>query len=345
MYQMFCNVSLLYVGSLASWSNSSRRFEALTKICKAAAINTDPFLLPKYISGFQHHLNVGPGIYLLNKRIRRVTKEQQFDVIWVDNKTYLSARTFSYIRTHSSAKIVNLLTDDPFGKYSRSWPLFKKTIRHFDALFVQRQVNKEELLTKGAKKVEVCYRSFDPDFDRPLTLTEPEQNEYGAEVGFVGTYENVRAEFIAYLIKNGICVSVRGNDWPNGEHWNIIRPFYKGPSVFNDDYVKAINGLEIALHFLRHANRDEQDSRTFEIPACKKFMLAERSSVHSMLFKENEEAVFFSNKEELLEKVRFYLNDRKQRERIAQNGFNRCYTSGYTHSERMKTVLKSVLDY
>jgi spore maturation protein CgeB len=69
--------------------------------------------------------------------------------------------------------------------------------------------------------------------------------------------------------------------------------------VYEEEYIKTINGMEIALHFLRHGNRDEQDSRTFEIPACKVFMIAESSELHLQLFKENEEAVFFSSKKEL----------------------------------------------
>jgi hypothetical protein len=339
------NLSLLYIGSLASWSNSSRRYKALAQLSDAQALDTDPYLLLKYISGFQHHLNKGPGIYLLNRRIRKVVKEQPFDIIWVDNKAYLTTKTLVCIKEQQPVtKIVNLITDDPFGKFSRSWSLFKKTISHYDAFFVQRQVNQEEFLKQGAKKVELCYRSFDPDFERPVVLSEEERKLRGAAVGFVGTYENVRASFIAFLIENGIPVSVTGNDWPGGEYWEIIKPFYKGPSVYNDDYIKAINGLDIALHFLRHANRDEQDSRTFEIPACKRFMLAESSEVHTQLFKENEEAVFFSSKEELLEKVKQYLADPTGREQIALNGYNRCYNSGYTHLERMKTVLKLVME-
>lgn len=339
------NLRLLYIGSLASWSNSSRRYKALAQLSNAEALDTDPYILAKYISGFQHHINKGPGIYLLNRKIRKLVKKQQLDIVWVDNKSYLTTKTLDFIKKQqSSVKIVNLITDDPFGKFSRSWSLFKKAIRLYDAFFVQRRINIEELSMHGAKKVELCYRSFDPEFERPLILSEDETKLYGANVGFVGTYENVRASFIAYLIENGIPVSVTGNDWPDGQYWDIIKPYYRGPSVFNEDYIKAINGLDIALHFLRHANRDEQDSRTFEIPACKRFMLAERSEVHTQLFKENEEAVFFSSKEELLEKVKRFMADPAERERIALNGYNRCFKSGYTHLERMKTVLERIIE-
>ncbi|CAN5338999.1 hypothetical protein BH11BAC5_BH11BAC5_30210 [soil metagenome] len=338
-------IAVLYIGSMAAWCNSFRRYNALSAIYpQAVVINTDPYILPKYMSGFQHHLNMGPGIFLLNKKIRKATTDKKYDVVLVDNKTYLSVTTLQFIKQQCPAtKIVNLLTDDPFGKFSSSWGLQRKTAKYYDIIFVQRQVNIAEFKNVGAKRVEVCYRSFDPEFNRPILLEPEDEKRYGTSIGFVGTYEDIRATYIAYLIEQGIPVSVIGNDWPNGACWDIIKPYYRGPSVFEGEYVKSVNGMKIALHFLRHANRDEQDSRTFEIPSCKVFMLAERSALHLQLFKENEEAVFFTSKEELLEKVQMYMGDKAAREQIALNGYKRCFSDGYDHQSRMKSVMETVM--
>jgi hypothetical protein len=330
---------------MAEWCNSYRRYKALSVICpQSVVINTDPYILAKYVSGLQHHFNIGPGIHLLNREIRKTIKNKKYDVIWVDNKPYISRNTLLYIKNvQPSAKIVNLLTDDPFGKFARSWKLTKATADLYDMFFVQRKVNIEELKTVGAKNVVLCYRSFDPEFNRPIALEGRNLAFYNNPIGFIGTYENMRAQYIAYLIQNNIPVYVTGNDWPNGEYWDIIKPYYKGPSVYGDEYIKTINGMDIALHFLRHGNRDEQDSRTFELPACKVFMLAERSKLHLELFEENEEAVFFTSKEELLEKVKLYLSNKNERKRIAMNGYKRCLSSGYDHESRMRSVLHAIV--
>jgi hypothetical protein len=281
---------------------------------------------------------------MLNKKIREAVQKKRYDIVLVDNKPFLSAYTLRYIRKKQpSVRIANVLTDDPFGKFTRSWPLLKRTACLYDLFFVQRQVNVGELKRFGAKKVEICYRSFDPVYNRPMELDGKDKKEYQVQIGFVGTYENTRASYVAYLIQNNIPVWVRGNDWPGGEYRDVIKPFYKGPSVFEEEYIKAINGMEIALHFLRHGNRDEQDSRTFEIPACKIFMIAEKSLLHLQLFKENEEAVFFETKEELLEKVKFYRDNNEERERIAKNGYTRCISSGYDHRTRMEKVVQKIM--
>ena len=339
-------LSILYIGSLASWCNSLRRFKAIKEIVPDTdAINTDPYLLAKYISGFQHHLNLGPGVYLLNKKIKSSIKKKRYDIVFVDNKPYLSASTLRFIKQKQpNSRVANLLTDDPFGKFRRSWPRLKNTTSFYDIFFVQRQVNIKELKKRGAREVQICYRSFDPVFDRPAELSEEDKPEYDVSVGFVGTYENVRASYIAYLIQNNIPVWVRGNDWPGGEYWEIIKPFYKGPSVYEREYDKALNGLQIALHFLRHGNRDEQDSRTFELTARRVFMIAERSSIHKQLFEEDKEAVFFSTKEELLKKVKYYLTAPVERRQIAENGYRRCVESKYDHRSRMELVINTIMN-
>ena len=93
------DLSILYIGSLATWCNSLRRYKALKEIHPGTdAINTDPYVLARYISGFQHHLNFGPGIYLLNRKIRAALRTKRYEIILVDNEPFLSAKTLRLIK-------------------------------------------------------------------------------------------------------------------------------------------------------------------------------------------------------------------------------------------------------
>jgi spore maturation protein CgeB len=79
--------------------------------------------------------------------------------------------------------------------------------------------------------------------------------------------------------------------------------------------------------------------RTFEVPACKAFFLAERTAAHQELFEEGKEAEFFSSAEECADKVRFYLRADSERNRIAEQGYRRCLNSDYSlHSSVAKAV-------
>ena len=337
-------LDILYTGSLDPFSNSFRRYRTLEMLGhQTIGIDTDHFILGSLFTKIHYHLNIGPGIHSLNNQIIKTIKGHSIDLLLVDNKSYITKRTLTKIKSISpKTKIVNIITDDPGIGNKRSWRLALETAAFFDMHFVQRVPNIAELKSYGAKDVALCFRSYDPHFHRPIKLSPEENKVFHAAVGFIGTYEEDRESFIAYLIKNGIPVRVVGDSWAKGKYWNLVQPFYGGPSIYGEDYIRNINGMDIALHFLRKANRDEQDSRTFEIPACGKFMLAERSPLHTQFFVENEEAVFFDSKEDLLEKVKYYLLHEDERNRIAYNGMQRCKSSGYDHESRLKKVIDTI---
>jgi spore maturation protein CgeB len=71
-------------------------------------------------------------------------------------------------------------------------------------------------------------------------------------------------------------------------------------------------------------------------------MLAEKSDTHLSLFKDGSEAVFFSTKEQLLEKVKYYLQHETERKAIATAGLARCQQSGYSHEGRLSQVLHTI---
>jgi hypothetical protein len=339
-------LSILYIGSISFGETSYERMLAFKELgYEVTGLQSAPgkSIPARMISKLCRIIDISPDLSGLNSQIRKHCQQHHFDIIWVDKGLTVTASTLKFIKqVNPACQIVHLNPDDPFGKFRKGWSVFLKSIPFYDVHFVARTQNIEEFRQYGATRTIVYDRSFSPLLHKPLKLAEAEYAKYAARVGFVGMYAPEREKTIAYLIQRDIPVAVYGNDWPDKPYWNIIKPHYRGPSKFGSEYPKIINGMEIALHFLRKENRDEQDSRTFEIPACGTFMIAERTPKHESFFKENEEVVFFDSDETLFEKVSYYLNHPQEARKIAERGYRRCIDSGYDHKNRMQRLLNSL---
>jgi hypothetical protein len=337
-------MKILYAGELSSVEmNCFLRMKTLQKM----GYTIIPFDFYQYqakgLEGkIQFHFGWGRNIDKLNQDFIKLAQQTKPDLIWVDKGLYLKANTLLTVKKLISTKITHLVPDDPFGYNRKGWRIFYGAIPEYDLHFVKRPYNIVEYKQLGADKVFEYDHSFDPLVHKPMQLSSQEYEKYHAKVGFIGTWEVERADHILFLVENGINISIWGKYWNRYRYWNKLKPFYKGGEVYGSDYAKVLSGLDIALHFLRKANRDAQDSRTFEIPACGTFMLAERTYKHEQFFKANEEAVFFEDKEDLLQKILYYQEHETERKKIAQLGYLRCQTRGYDHENRLNSMLELV---
>src|SRR5262249_32018444 len=112
--------------------------------------------------------------------------------------------------------------------------------------------------------------------------------------------------------------------------------------VLGHVYANVLRESRVNLGFVSSSNLDEYTMRTFEIPACGAFMLAERTPTHLELFREGVEAEFFDSVSECAEKIRFYLRKEETRRRIADAGYRRCLADDYSLKGRMTEVLKKI---
>lgn len=126
-----------------------------------------------------------------------------------------------------------------------------------------------------------------------------------------------------------------------GIYWNrdrFLKKYYRG-FAYNDTFRKAHSGTKIGLCLVRKANRDGHTMRTFEIPACGAFLLAERTDEHLEFFDEDREAVFFGDENELTDKVHFYLDHESLRQKIIEASRTRMELNNYTYENRVRTII------
>lgn len=337
------NKIIYFIGSLFPGSTANHRLSAIKNIAHNV-YQTDQFVTHNKLLFFVDRFNKKIfantiNKFLLNRKIVGSVERILPDFVWIDKGLEVKPVTLKYIKsTNSKVKIIHYSPDDMMNPSNQSSD-YLKCIPLYDLHVTTKSYNIDELYELGAKQVLFENNCYAPDVHKPYNLTSEEIIKYSADVSFIGGPEKERADIINWLTDNGIKITIWGNNWQS--YLNKKQNIKINNGWFPDEeYSKIICATKINLAFLRKVNRDLQTTRTMEIPACGGFMLAEKTSEHSILFKENEEAVYFSDNKELKDKIEYYLKYEVERKKIARNGYKRCLTSNYDNLSMVKKVFK-----
>ncbi|MFC1488289.1 glycosyltransferase [Thermodesulfobacteriota bacterium] len=337
--------SILYVGTTWYGSTTVQRKRALEDIgCIIDTVDTGwrqkaPAIGRRIVRSFFRRTGYPLEMKNENQKIIDAVPQKRYDIVWVDKGLTIRPKTLDFIhRQQPQAVILSFSVDDMANPENQS-RYYLKCVPRYDLHVTTKTPNVSELKEFGAKHVFYIENGYDPHVHRPVEITEEDKKQYGAGIGFVGGYETARAESLLRLAEAGIPVRVWGNRWYMLKNRPTILRIEDRP-VFGDEYAKVLCATKINLAFLRKINRDQQTTRSIEIPACGAFMLAERTKEHQKLFKEDEEAVFFESDQELIEKIRHFLKATDERKRIARAGYTRCLENGYSNQKRLEPVLK-----
>jgi spore maturation protein CgeB len=338
-------MKILYIGNLTVGSTTEMRLRALQDLGHCVTTHDDlgpsrPYensVLYRAVRKFS-----GPWDFAgTNAAILSNLERAEFDVLWLDKALTVKRRTLEAVkRLRPRCKIVGFSPDDMYAAHNHS-RRFLSHLPLYDLFITTKSYGVDELKSLGCRHVEFIDNGFDIYTHRPIELTAEDHRKYDCDVGFIGTFEQDRANQMAWLGDNDIAVHVIGDDW---QRWSNPHPQVKlrHAAVYCDEYAKAICATKINLCFLRKINRDLQTTRSIEIPACGAFMLAERTDEHRALFEEGKEAEFFSSPAEMLEKARYYLAYPDERQRIAAAARERCVRGGYSYHDRMRELLSKI---
>jgi len=289
---------------------------------------------------FRHHIGCFPVIDNTgtNKHIIEAAERSEWDILWLDRALVVDKNTLERVRNRQpNCIIVGFSHDDMIQRHNQS-KQFLEHLKCYNAFYTTKSYNVKELERLGCKRCKFINNSFDPRTHR--------HHEGGKKtrysVGFVGHWEKEREQLFRILVDNGIKVHVWGGGWHNCrlKHKKFI---CHAEDVIGDAYAQTLCSIDINLCLLRKANRDLQTTRSIEIPACGAFMLGERTPEHQELFREGEEADFFDSAEELIHKIRFYLNNPDRLKQVALAGHSRCLIDRYSNQDRINDILDDLL--
>jgi spore maturation protein CgeB len=299
---------------------------------------------------------VGPVTRRVNQALLRALGEHQVDVLLCWRGANILPETLKAIRSrYPRCILVSYNNDDPFSplydsagaKFNqrRLWRLFKACVPHYDLHFVFRSINVAEMRQAGAKQVRVLMPYFMPELHHPVTLTAAEQAQFDCDVAFIGHYEpDGRERYLAALVQAGLKVKLYGNSkyWLSGALGDLADYFGEIREVRGADYVKALSGAKMCLCFLSKLNRDTYTTRCFEIPAVRQVLLSQRTDDLTRMFQEDQEAVYFSSPEELVQKALWLKSSPETARAIAQAGYDRVNADAHSVDGRMREFVAAV---
>lgn len=238
--------------------------------------------------------------------------------------------------------LFNYNPDNPFNTWhhgnSNSW--IRQSIPLYDAYFIWGKFLERPITKAGAKRFVYLPCCYDQKFNRPTTVTEMEIKMFGSDIVFIGSWDEEREGWLGHLLDYDL--KIWGNGWQKASA--AVQAKWMRREVVGDDFAKVCGAAKMVLNFVRKQNGPSHNMKTYEIPACRGFMLATRTEEQSALLKEGIEADYFSDDKELIGKINYYLIHDGERQKIAEAGYKKIINGANTYKDRANKILEVFKD-
>lgn len=294
----------------------------------------------------QNKYLMGPLLARINRDLLARVADVKPEMVFVYRGTHITAQTLREIRRkRPGVTLVGYNNDDPFSPMCPTWLWrhFLAGIPDYDLALAYRKANVEDFRAAGARRVELLRSWYVVERNHPTFLTDSDKQSYESDVVFVGHYEDDgRLEHLEAVAAAGYRLRIfgPGYDWdPVLKRSRVLAGHVPVRLVWGEDYNRALCGGKIALCFLSKLNRDTYTRRCFEIPATRTMMLAEYSPDLATLYSEGRDVELFRSTEELIGKVKFYLQHDDKRLAVADAGYESVMRDRHDVVSRMETVM------
>ena len=255
----------------------------------------------------------------MNKEIFQLAKSEDPDYILYNTyRDEISQKTLRKLN-QEGYKVVGWFSDDHwrFDNYS------KFVARN---LFCSITTDNEAVAKYKSNNLNVIKSQWaaNPKYYHPV----PSTNKY--DVTFVGQKYSPRDEIIEYLRRNCIPIETFGKGWGN------YVPFEEIVSLFSNSKIN----LNISASS-SDAKIKQIKGRVFEVPMCGGFLLTDYVDKLENYFDVGKEIVCYEDERDLVNKIKYYLINKKEREKIAMSGYHASLERNTWHS-RFRDIFKNL---
>jgi spore maturation protein CgeB len=191
-------------------------------------------------------------------------------------------------------------------------------------------------------KVPAAYlpEACNPAWHRPVQPNEEQMEHYGCDVAGMGTLHPYRAHFFEAFAATPYRVRIWGSV-VSGVKQSPSMAYFQRHYLGESDKALALNATKAFVDNMHFSEHDGVNNALFEAAGCGAFVLCDPKPTLQQSFRVDDEVVTFRSRDELLEKVRFYLREdgASERQRIRDNAWRRAHAE-HTYEHRLSAMLK-----
>lgn len=331
-------MNVLYIGHYDKGSTSGMRGEYLREILqpqkfKIANIDVPINSTSRILCSLGWRYKIGPFISNINNYILSViNNEWNYDLVWIDKGVFVKPGIIKKLREQSK-KIIHF-TPDPAFTYHRS-SFFYKAIQYYDACVTTKSFEEKAYIEAGTKQLIITTQGFKPELHKSYHSFEDKKG-----IVFIGHHEMNREKILTALLEKKYHITLAGIGWASfvDKNRNKDNLSYMGNGIFGKAYAKTISGGLLSLGLLSKIIPELHTTRTFEIPACGTALITERNEETQKIFTEAE-VLFFSNNQELIDKVEVAFSNVLMLKAVTENGMKKVREGGFDY----KTILQNII--
>jgi spore maturation protein CgeB len=294
----------------------------------------------------QNKFIIGPKIYKINNDLMSLCNSIKPDLIFIYRGTHIFPRTIRSIKNNLTCKVFGFHNDDPFSKFlpKYMWRYFWQSLKEYDHIFAYRPKNIQDYNDHGFDNVSILRSSYIKKYNYQ-NLNCSYENSH--DVVFIGHFEDDgRDALLKKILESGVNLKIFGPEWHKSKLYKYFVSRVGEIRPLLHDYNTTLSCSKIALVFLSKINNDSYTRRCFEIPATKTMMISEYSDdMATNLFIEGESAEYFRSDKELINKIKFYLLHKQERDLMADNAWSALLKGRHeihNRAEEIITIFNSI---
>jgi len=215
----------------------------------------------------------------------------------------------------------------------------------YDCVFTTKSFHLDDPKVRNhTQRLQFVRHGFDAEVHRPIEGDAGLRASYGCDVSFVGVWSPKKESMLQHLINSIPSIDLRiwGPAWEKAAA--SVKKHWQGRGAYGDETSAIYSLSKINLGLLSEAGTgtqqgDQTTARTWQIPACRGFMLHEDTEELKTFFKVDLEVATFSTPSELLEKVEYYLANENDRCKLQIAGYERCQNQPYTYRSAVDAIV------